>query len=64
MTSIDVQQILDNGHEAASNALNAFTEQLSSLGAKMSSEVDSEAHQVSLTTLDFQVSIVERGERK
>jgi hypothetical protein len=39
MTSIDVQQILDNGHEAASNALNAFTEQLSSLGAKMSSEI-------------------------
>ena len=51
MTTIDVQEILENGQKAATNTLNAFSEQLSSLGAKMTSEVDSEAHQVSFTSL-------------
>lgn len=51
MTTVNVQEILKNGQEAATNTLNAFSEHLASLGAKMTSEVDSEAHRVSFASL-------------
>lgn len=48
MASAKLQQFLDSGLQAAEETVHSITGQLASLTSHMTSEVQSEAHQVSL----------------